>query len=978
MPDKSLINASHIQQIKQQYEEYKQSNAYQARAAQFAVTELNRRIIVDTLSQGVLKNISLTGFIQMFKHGCANDIFDKYLLSTIDNKDKRKELNDYANEVDQWGYTGSGLNSVTGLTESQLNIIYQFLTDAFKINSTEDAIKLCEEFEANQIPQIKSGIYSPWLYYINPNMFPIINNSYNNFLKWLGLPKDYPKVLASFSELNNALGEKEFGQLDMFVKLNENKFNMDQNVNYKAQFKAWLKANSTEKSNKTNSYIKALEILSEIIGQDIFESTDVRYLDSLYKDLIDEQGKPDGKYAYAAAPSYGKNGFYSSATKQYILFIGTLGKVDNRSFYKYSPGKQANRWAIDLAQGEMSVSYKEYNIDLSEINSLEELNVQVGLAPKAQANTTWNMFLFKSARIGDVIFANKGKNVLVGIGIITGEYRFDNSRNEFKHVRSVNWIIDREWNYLADRITNYQTLFRPDTFSPTLPYKEILSLIALDNPDLIPTLKLHKLYYQEKGQIVKIVKENQMQHSLNQILYGPPGTGKTYHTINKALAIVENKADGDLALESRESLKERYQAYAANGQIVFTTFHQSMSYEDFVEGIKPEIEEDEEGSRTVVYEVKDGVFKSLCRQAVKPYYDENTSNEFYGFEDAWNELVAEANRHLENGEKLVLKIQTPNLGLKINAITEKGNLLLKPIYSEDAKEYTVSHSRAEKLQFAFPNLSSVKNIDKEFRAVIGGSNSTAYWAVINYVNQKINDHKVSKSMKQETTRPHVLIIDEINRGNVSAIFGELITLIEESKRAGASEALELTLPYSKEKFSVPTNLYIIGTMNTADRSVEALDTALRRRFAFKEMMPQPFKITVDGALAANAGILDGIDLAAVLTKINDRIAILLDVDHQIGHSYLINVVDRLGLANAFNNCIMPLLKEYFYHDDEKIAWVLGSGFVSIKQQSDNVQSLFPVMMGLEVHSISSKNRFELNVIDENNIITALETFLNGG
>lgn len=472
------------------------------------------------------------------------------------------------------------------------------------------------------------------------------------------------------------------------------------------------------------------------------------------------------------------------------------------------------------------------------------------------------------------------------------------------------------------------------------------------------------------------IKEKQMQHSLNQILYGPPGTGKTYHTINKALSIIENTSEERLALETREALRDRYQTYVSNGQIVFTTFHQSMSYEDFVEGIKPEIEEDKEGLRSVVYDVKDGIFKALCTKAKVSSVKEEQPV-VYQFDEAWNDLLAEVQATEDAMDDFILDILTPNRGLKVTEITDQGNLRLTPI-SVAGLDYTVSYTRAKKLQAAFPDLSLVKNIDKEFRAVIGGSNSTAYWAVINNLNKKIAKNQSIVEVATTALKPHVLIIDEINRGNVSAIFGELITLIEDSKRAGASEALELTLPYSKERFSVPSNLYIIGTMNTADRSVEALDTALRRRFAFEEMMPEPAKITTDGALATSAGVLEGVDLAQVLTKINERIAILLDVDHQIGHSYLINVSDTQGLANAFNNCILPLLKEYFYHDDEKIALVLGAGFVLLKPQTNNIQALFPAMDGLEVHSIDSRQQFELKPIKPDTIITALQTLLNGG
>lgn len=427
---------------------------------------------------------------------------------------------------------------------------------------------------------------------------------------------------------------------------------------------------------------------------------------------------------------------------------------------------------------------------------------------------------------------------------------------------------------------------------------------------------------------------------LNQILYGPPGTGKTYNSINKAIEIINPNFD---LTQDRETVKKEFDRLVTEGQIVFTTFHQSMSYEDFIEGIKPKIDEDANENKQVVYEIEDGIFKRLVENAKKVKTASKEIIENYSFDDAWDDLVNEAERNLENNTPLVLSIQTPNLGLKIVEISERGNLKLKPIYSEEAKEYTVSYSRAKKLQEVFPVLSVVKNIDKEFRAVIGGSNSTAYWSILNFINQKINQN--SKIIKQENTLPalpHVLIIDEINRGNVSQIFGELITLIEESKRLGEVEALEVTLSYSKKKFGVPSNVYIIGTMNTADRSVEALDTALRRRFSFVEMMPNE-------KIFDSLNFTDTYDRKEIMQKINYRIEVLLDRNYTLGHSYFI----KGDFKNSFENEIIPLLQEYFYNDYGKIGLVLGKGFVREKAiTAKNDKSIFA--------DFDTKNEVDIN------------------
>lgn len=493
---------------------------------------------------------------------------------------------------------------------------------------------------------------------------------------------------------------------------------------------------------------------------------------------------------------------------------------------------------------------------------------------------------------------------------------------------------------------------------------------------------------------------------LNQILFGPPGTGKTYHTMNKALEIV----GVDVSVLDRKSIKEEFERRAAEGQIVFTTFHQSMSYEDFIEGIKPNVDSDD--SEAIKYKIEDGILKSLSRKAVAEYYKignsgngdiKTTTDRLQLYDEAWNNLLQSVQMSLDNGSPLELK-SLSNKVLDVIKITQQGNLVLKP-RSTNAEDYTVSYLRTQKLFEAYSDLSQVKNIDKEFRKIIGGSNSTAYWCVVNYLNNWIDqktpnsvlevgaasinealvrfDNQIVKANNTPNIKPYVLIIDEINRGNVSKVFGELITLIEKDKRLGNNEALEVILPYSKEKFGVPANLYIIGTMNTADRSVESLDTALRRRFSFEEIQPNSillspahlfWKLLWDYKAAtwedenysnkekslldflgagedlweARKSIWDdmekeglslnqvsyfskyafkGINLQLVLTNLNKRIEVLKDRDHQIGHAYFMHVYSVPDLMNVFKENIIPLLQEYFFGDYYKIQLVLGKGFI---------------------------------------------------
>ena len=238
--------------------------------------------------------------------------------------------------------------------------------------------------------------------------------------------------------------------------------------------------------------------------------------------------------------------------------------------------------------------------------------------------------------------------------------------------------------------------------------------------------------------------------------------------------------------------------------------------------------------------------------------------------------------------------------------------------------------------------------------VIGGANSTVYWGALKRLLQFRDDSRQEltpapeenlspvelteyeqikrRVLGDDTLAPngkrYVLIIDEINRGNMSRVFGELITLIEPAKRAGRFETAEVQLPYSGERFSVPSNLYLIGTMNTADRSLAVVDTALRRRFDFIEMMPDPDALKQDD--------VQGVKIKLMLRAINLRIEHLYDREHTIGHSFFMGLTARstLGdLALIFKNNVLPLLEEYFFEDWEKIDKILGKSRIYESQST---------------------------------------------
>ncbi|HED4840235.1 McrB family protein [Campylobacter jejuni] len=380
---------------------------------------------------------------------------------------------------------------------------------------------------------------------------------------------------------------------------------------------------------------------------------------------------------------------------------------------------------------------------------------------------------------------------------------------------------------------------------------------------------------------------------LNQILYGSPGTGKTYHTIDKALEILGEN------LENRDDKKAKFDEYVKNGQIVFTTFHQSYGYEEFVEGIKPHIDS-EENSKEIKYEIKDGIFKELCEKALE---NRDSIKNFNFYIDKLKEKVKIDDN---NPEKY---FELPNTKYSIQYRNGKTFRIKFDDMSKNHKDYPVSIDNIEKLY-------KTSNIDEIY-------NSAYVRAILNYLKlQGLEDYK---EKDEKVNLPYIIIIDEINRGNVSKIFGELITLIEASKRIGEKEELKVTLPYSGEKFGVPKNVYIIGTMNTADRSITSLDTALRRRFEFIEMMPDVSKLSMD---------CEGINLQELLKAINTRIEYLLDREKTIGHAFFISVENLEDLKKVFKNKIIPLLQEYFYNDYALIDAVLNkNGMLEISVEN---------------------------------------------
>lgn len=444
----------------------------------------------------------------------------------------------------------------------------------------------------------------------------------------------------------------------------------------------------------------------------------------------------------------------------------------------------------------------------------------------------------------------------------------------------------------------------------------------------------------------------------NIILYGPPGTGKTYNSVAYAVAICENRPVEDVMKERYAEVLRRYRDFQEATQIAFTTFHQSYGYEEFIEGIKPKLDEE---SEMLGYSIEDGVFKDFCRNASVINVQAKGGIKIKEHPRIWAMILGGpgmTSLKAECFEKNEIRIgwheveegnwdDDEDLSWRAKQMLhafvyemEPGDIVFieKDSQSVDAIGIIAGDYEYDESLGRYPRRRAVewvaKNIDLDMVQYLPRSRKqlarfTVYSLdylgtemLTEILNKYIGDQEQSV---EPIEKPHVFIIDEINRGNISKIFGELITLIEDTKRAGAPEAMEAVLPYSGETFSVPKNVYILGTMNTADRSIALMDTALRRRFKFKEMMPNPEVLNSlgVGTIAVGGGELK---VAKMLDVINKRIEYLFDREHTIGHAYFTKLADDLSLetlAGIFEMNVIPLLQEYFYEDYEKIQFVLG-------------------------------------------------------
>lgn len=488
------------------------------------------------------------------------------------------------------------------------------------------------------------------------------------------------------------------------------------------------------------------------------------------------------------------------------------------------------------------------------------------------------------------------------------------------------------------------------------------------------TIFTYKLASQAEAATVTEETIAPTRSATNLILYGPPGTGKTYRTAWEAvrLCLGEHAAASLQGDEKRNALMAEYRRLVSEGRIEFVTFHQSMSYEEFVEGLRPSTGDDAgEGPAEVEvgtgFRLKpyDGVFKRVSERARLDQAGDDSSARLdrsarvfkvalgrrqvederirFGLDNGlihvgWGGDIDWSDERFDDFNEIFSEWRTKK---DAEATGHDGNIVITFSFRADMQvgDYVVVSDGRDRIQ-AFGRVTGEYFYDPDatfhpHRRQVewlwrddAGTERSRFYAngfrrhSVYKLNQSLVDWDALEAivfgedtpLASRSARDHVLIIDEVNRANISKVFGELITLLEPDKRLGMPNEIRLVLPYSKKFFAVPANLHTIGTMNTADRSIALLDTALRRRFTFRELMPNPLVLSTD---------MGGINLQKLLTTINDRIEYLFDREHQVGHAYFTDCATRGDVEEVMRHKVIPLLAEYFYEDWSKVAAVLG-------------------------------------------------------
>lgn len=651
-----------------------------------------------------------------------------------------------------------------------------------------------------------------------------------------------------------------------------------------------------------------------------------------------------------------EDGIAFNATDMIDLFNAHLKEIENDNGPVINQIElKANEKVFKISMGPNDIDEPGYQFLLSDNLIMVHKNTKA----IGQSNEQQGDVFTKKISLGDYFYLCRG-NSLVLIGKITGNTEpvdYDSwgddgwvQRSFLKIYESINenkYEGEQKWWTPNFRSTCWQ-----------IPSNEI----ALANRVLFKPFFSAEFIFDKNIIIPQPEPDNKMEpkKALNTILYGPPGTGKTF----RMLEIIKS---GKI-IEQFENDKPDYEVFVNN-------YHWweliSLVLLEKKKATVPEIMEHEliktKFSVSEIQHRPQRVWGALQSHTVL-----DCPNVKLNAEKRHGELIffKEVDSAWRLNDENEFKSQFPFLAQEYSDLSNTKEIiktkkhftfttchqsLSYEDFIEGIKPILIDSSSEEDRPVQYENRKGYF-----FQACDKAAQRAGYLNLSEAINDSRENRKLKFEEANNKNQIYILFLDEINRCNISAVFGELITLIEDDKRLGAkNEIVDTLLPYSQTAFGVPSNLYIIGTMNTADRSVEALDTALRRRFSFEFMPPISNYVMED---------FHGIPLKKIFSQINERISFLLDKDHQIGHSYFMEILTVNDLREVFKNKIIPLLKEYFYNDYRKIHLILGDGFVTLKNEKPEFAVNDNEEMARAIYSI-------IPIDDEFNIIEALNKTL---
>lgn len=625
---------------------------------------------------------------------------------------------------------------------------------------------------------------------------------------------------------------------------------------------------------------------------------------------------------------------------------------ESRNYFKFAPGSQASEWERFHNENIIAI---DFNFDdLNKFESREEMNKEIGLKDDDKSNKTWNLWLFKTANIGDVVFATKGVNTCLGIGIIEGSYFFDGIWDNFNHRRKVKWITDKVYQYKSNSLKNYKNLFRPDTFSPTIVYEFILNEYVRLYPELASIFAANNLKFTaEKIGTTPIVSEPLVE--IDEVNEETEPLNFWWLNANPKIWSISNHTEGQrqtYTTHNEKGNKRRIYKYfeaAKEGDLI-------IGYESTpTKQIK------------AIYEVTKGIHNTANGEEIEFELVEKLEIPVH-----WNDLKNNAAlQHCEvfiNNQGSLFKLTEEEYDIIREIIDNKNIITEKLLQSSNIKKYKFTDDSDKPFISEADFLQTVALLKRKKNIILQGppgvgktfiARKLAYEIMQEVKDANIEMVQFHQSYSYEDfiqglrptqkggfdlrdgifysfcqralahpDRPFFFIIDEINRGNLSKIFGELMMLIEADKR---EEKFALKLTYAEDeedRFYVPSNLYIIGTMNTADRSLAIVDYALRRRFAFITLQPD-YGNNFRSFLASkglSAGMVEHI--CSAVSKVNSKIKedINLGEGFQIGHSYFCTFITNEDENKWWNEILSfelkPLLEEIWFDDSTIVSDVL--------------------------------------------------------